>query len=128
MIANTAPKAKKAATPKTKPEAKKVALETAPEASTKAEKPAKKPAKAKAEKPKKLSAINAAAQVMAEALKPLSAKELIEIMAEQGLWRSNAGATPHATLYSAILREIQLKGSASRFARSGQIGKFISNK
>ena len=66
-------------------------------------------------KPKRVSALDAAAQVLAKASKPMRAKELIAAMAEQGLWKSPAGRTPHATLYAAMLRESRDKGSASRF-------------
>ncbi len=64
-------------------------------------------------KPKRLSALDAAAQVLAKAREPMRAQELIAAMAEQGLWKSPGGKTPHATLYSAMLREIdKLKGQA----------------
>ncbi|MFO0840686.1 MAG: hypothetical protein U1D55_19430 [Phycisphaerae bacterium] len=36
--------------------------------------------------------------------------EMIAAMAEQGLWTSPNGKTPHATLYAAILREISAQG------------------
>ena len=49
--------------------------------------------------------------------------ELIEALAEKGYWTSPGGKTPHATLYSAILREINGKGSESRFVKSER-GKF----
>ena len=68
-------------------------------------------------KPKRLSALDAAAQVLAKADKPMRAKELITAMAEQGLWSSPAGKTPHATLYAAMLREERGKGSNSRFRK-----------
>ncbi len=35
----------------------------------------------------------------------------------EGLWTSPNGKTPHATLYSAILREINTKGAESRFTK-----------
>ena len=68
-------------------------------------------------KPKRLSALDAAAQVLANAGKPMRAQELIAAMAEQGLWKSPAGKTPHATLYAAMLREISAKGAAARFRK-----------
>ena len=46
-------------------------------------------------------------------------------MADKNLWTSPGGKTPHATLYSAILREIQTKGSESRFKKTER-GKFRS--
>ncbi len=68
-------------------------------------------------KPKRVSALDAAAQVLAKAEKPMRAQELIAAMAEQGLWTSPAGKTPHATLYAAMLREIAAKGKAARFVK-----------
>ncbi len=68
-------------------------------------------------KPERRSALDAAAQVLAKAEKPMGAQELIAAMAEQGLWKSPAGKTPHATLYAAMLREVAAKGSASRFRK-----------
>jgi len=43
---------------------------------------------------------------------------MIAAMAEQGLWTSPAGKTPHATLYAAILREIGAKGGKARFRKT----------
>jgi len=81
----------------------------------------KKPAKkSKAPKEKKLSAIDAAAQVLAASKEPLNAKEMIEAMSAKALWTSPGGKTPHATLYSAIIREIALKGKESRFMKMEQ--------
>lgn len=81
--------------------------------------PKQKPAKADG----KLSCIDAAAKVLSDAKEPLTTKELIEQMAAKGLWKSANGQTPAATLYSAILREIQKKGAESRFAKADR-GKF----
>ena len=69
------------------------------------------------QKPKRVSALDAAAQVLAKAEKPMRAQELIAAMAEQGLWSSPAGKTPHATLYAAMMRESRDKGTASRFRK-----------
>ena len=80
----------------------------------------------KASEPKadgKMSAIDAAAKVLAEAGKPLTSKEMITAMAEKGYWTSPGGKTPHATLYSAILREITVKGAEARFQKTER-GKF----
>lgn len=76
-------------------------------------------------KPKKLSAIDAAAKALAETRQAMSCKELIETMAAKGYWTSPGGKTPHATLYSAILREINAKGKDARF-RKTERGKFAS--
>jgi len=75
-------------------------------------------------KPKKLSAIDAAAKLLAETGQPMKCKELIEAMAIAGYWTSPKGKTPHATLYAAILREIKAKGKDARFKKSGR-GKFV---
>jgi HB1/ASXL restriction endonuclease-like protein with HTH domain len=80
--------------------------------------------KAKAETgPKKLSAIDAAAKVLAEAGEPMDCQTMIKTMAEKGYWTSPGGKTPAATLYSAILRELQTKGNDSRFKKTER-GKF----
>jgi hypothetical protein len=73
--------------------------------------------KAKEPKAKKVSAIDAAAQVLAASKEPMNCMALVEAMATQGLWSSPGGATPHATLYSAIIREIATKGTESRFVK-----------
>ena len=76
-----------------------------------------KKAATKSDKPKRVSAIDAAAQVLKKTGKPMRAQELIAAMAEQKLWTSPGGKTPHATLYAAILREINTKGNAARFTK-----------
>jgi hypothetical protein len=75
--------------------------------------------------PKKLSALDAAAQVLAAEGRPMTAPELIAAMAERGLWSSPNGKTPAATLYAAILREITTKRDQSRFSRPER-GKFAA--
>ena len=86
----------------------------------------KKPAKPKKPpKEKKLSAIDAAAQVLAASKDPMNCKELVEAMAAKSLWTSPGGKTPHATLYSAIIREIALKGKDSRFVKKDR-GQFAA--
>ena len=66
----------------------------------------------------KLSQLDAAIKVLGEATEPLTTKEMVEAMAAKNLWASPGGKTPHATLYSAILRELQSKGDASRFVKT----------
>lgn len=83
---------------------------------------AMKPAKADG----KLSAIDAAAKVLGETKDPMTTKEMIEAMAAKKYWTSPGGKTPAATLYSAILREIQTKGKDARF-RKTERGKFTLN-
>jgi HB1, ASXL, restriction endonuclease HTH domain len=81
----------------------------------------KRPRKAAAEpKEKKPSALDAAARVLAEEGRPLSCKEMIGTMAIKGYWTSPGGKTPDATLYSAILREIDTKGAEARFVKTGK--------
>ena len=84
------------------------------------EKPSKKKTKPATESPKKLSALDAAAKVLADAGEPMNAKQMIESMTTQGLWKSPGGKTPHATLYSAILREIGTKGAEARFTKTSK--------
>jgi hypothetical protein len=74
-------------------------------------------------KSQKLSALDAAAQVLQEAGTPLSCQEMITAMAEKGYWSSPQGRTPAATLYSAILRELKTKGAAARFRKTDR-GRF----
>ncbi len=74
----------------------------------------------------KLSALDAAAKVLAEASEPLNTKQMVEAMAAKGYWKSPGGATPHATLYSAITREINTKGNAARFKKTER-GHFTTN-
>jgi len=73
--------------------------------------------KSKAKAEGKMSALDAAAKVLAEEGRPMSAKELIEAMAVKGYWTSPGGKTPEATLSAALGNEINKKGDASRFAK-----------
>ena len=94
---------------------------------------AKTPAKAKApkakapkeNKPKKMSCLDAAAQVLKAKGEPMQARAMIEAMAQKKLWSSDA-ATPHATLYAAIIREIAAKGKDARFKKTDR-GHFAFN-
>lgn len=65
---------------------------------------------------KKLSCIEAALKVLGEAEETMNTQEMIAAMMEAGYWASPGGKTPHATLYSAILRELS-KGDESRFIK-----------
>lgn len=91
----------------------------------------KKPRKAKVTKDesatageKKLSCVGAALKVLAESGQPLNAKEMIEAMESKGYWTSPGGKTPHATLYSAILRDLA-GGDAGRFVKTER-GRFAA--
>jgi hypothetical protein len=72
---------------------------------------------------KKLSAIDAAAKVLAETGQPMGCKEMIEAMAQKGYWSSPGGKTPASTLYSGITKEIATKGKESRFKKTDR-GRF----
>ncbi len=85
-----------------------------------------KPKAAKPDKPKRLSALDAAAQVLAKSDKPMTSQALIDAMAERKLWTSPGGKTPAATLYAAMLREVAAKGRESRFKKVDR-GLFIAS-
>lgn len=104
---------------------KKIAKKTETAAVTKASKAPK--AKATKKRDGKTSALDAAAQVLAESKEPMGTKSMIEQMAAKGLWTSPGGQTPHATLYSAILREINTKGADARFVKTDR-GRFTIRK
>jgi hypothetical protein len=72
---------------------------------------------------RKLSALDAAAKILAEVGQPMSCKELIEAMAQEGYWSSPGGKTPASTLYSGIIKEIATKGKESRFQKTDR-GRF----
>ena len=74
---------------------------------------------------KRMSALDAAAKVLCEYTEPLSVKQIVESMSQRGYWQSPGGKTPHATLYSAMLREIAGKGTESRFIKIER-GKFTA--
>ena len=73
--------------------------------------------------PKKLSALDAAAKVLAETGTPMTCKELIGAMAAKGYWASPGGKTPEATLCAAVWREVAVKGQQSRFVKTSP-GRF----
>ncbi len=79
--------------------------------------------KPKAKRANTMSALDAAAKVLAETKRPMNAKEMIEAMDEKGYWRSPGGATPWSTLYAALLRELKSKGKDARFHKVAR-GKF----
>lgn len=88
---------------------------------------AKKAKKTNADKPKRVSGLDAAAKVLEESGQPMTTKEMVEAAEAKGYWKSPGGKTPHATVYSAIIREIAAKGSESRFSKTER-GKFTRNK
>ena len=104
-----------------------------PKAVTKVGRPAKatkKPKKGKVatqakqdgQKGQRLSGLDAAAKVLAESKEPMTCRQIVEVAFEKGYWKAS-GKTPHATIYSAIIREIAAKDKDSRFRKTGR-GKF----
>jgi len=77
-------------------------------------------------KAKRLSALDAAAQVLASSKEPRNTKSLIAEMEKKGLWTSPGGKTPAATLYAAIIREIGTKKREARFIKTER-GLFTIN-
>lgn len=71
----------------------------------------------------RMSALSAAAVVLAASPQPMNCKELIAAMQAQGLWTSPGGKTPEATLHAAITRTIKERGEAARFAKVAR-GRF----
>ncbi len=84
------------------------------------------PAKAKQKTKGTLSGLDAAAKVLAEAGEPLRSKQIVETMLAKGYWTTN-GKTPAATIYAAMLREIQTKGKDARFKKTDR-GLFTLNR
>jgi len=78
---------------------------------------------AKQAKPKRISGLTAAFMVLVDANAELSAGAIVEKAAQKGWWKSDA-ATPAATIYAAMIREIATKGDKSRFERGEKRGTF----
>ena len=125
MAPKTNPKPHAKAT-KPKKDGKPAAKATQPEAATPAVEAQPGPesvAQAKTTKaatdapPKKVSALDAAAQVLAESGEAMTTQAMIQAMAAKGYWTSPGGQTPAATLYSAILRELTTKRDQARFVK-----------
>ena len=104
--------------------------EPTPKASTPKGRKAKAPkadtplVKEDADKPRKLSALDAADKVLQEAGQPMNCQEMIQAMAAKGYWSSPSGKTPAATLYSALLREVKTKANQARFQKAAR-GQFV---
>ena len=77
----------------------------------------------KEEKKKSLSLLGAAAAVLENSDEAMSVSGIIKTAKEKGLWTPGEGETPEQTLYSAIVREIKVKGETSRFKKDGR-GRF----
>jgi hypothetical protein len=72
---------------------------------------------------KKLTILDAAAKVLAAKGEAMNTRDMIDAMAATKLWKSPNGQTPSATLYAAILREINSKGKDARFKKTER-GRF----
>lgn len=68
-------------------------------------------------KPRNVSLLDAAAQMLAESTEPMNVKQMLDAVTAKDLWSSPKGKTPLATLAAAILREAQTKGVESRFRK-----------
>ena len=86
-----------------------------------------KPVKPKTKKTKdKLSGLDAAVKVLTEVGQPMKCGDMVDQMLSKGYWQTN-GATPSATIYSAVIREIRDKGDESRFRKVDR-GSFELNQ
>jgi hypothetical protein len=103
-----------AAEPEVNPTVEVVTGQPVPEAT-----PAKRSRKAAGEpKPKRVSLLDAAIEILRRKGEPMRTKELVAEAAAAGLWTSPAGRTPEATLFSALLREIATKGDQARVKKA----------
>ena len=73
-----------------------------------------------------MSGLDAAYKVLSEAGQPMNARQICDLAVEKGYWEPQ-GATPDATLSSAMLTEMKKKGDTSRFERVGK-GLFAARK
>ena len=111
---------------KSNPKIRKTVKKAPAKAPSRSKKRSVKKTTAKAAKPKRVSGLDAAARVLEESGQPMTAREMVEAAEAKGYWKSPGGKTPHATIYSAIIREITKKGDASRFTKTDR-GKFTAN-
>jgi hypothetical protein len=73
-----------------------------------------------------MSGLDAAYKVLSEAGQPMNARQICDMAVVKGYWEPQ-GATPDATISSAILAEMKKKGDESRFERVGK-GLFAARK
>ena len=90
-----------------------VPADATPARATKAKKTAAEP------KAKKVSGLDAAYEVLKARGEPMTCKAIVDEMLAKGMWKTG-GKTPSATIYSAMLREIDSKPGESRFTKSGR--------
>ncbi|HMO92750.1 MAG TPA: winged helix-turn-helix domain-containing protein, partial [Pirellulaceae bacterium] len=98
--------------------AKKATKAQTAKAATKNTPVAKRDAKESKPDGKKISQIEAAIIVLGKSKDAMNCKAMVEAMQVAGLWSSQKGATPDATLYASILREINAKGKDARFRKT----------
>ena len=90
------------------------------DAAVKAAEETRRAKKAKAAKPegeRKPGCLDAAVRVLQEAGKPMQCGAIVEQALAKGYWHTK-GATPGATLYAAVIREVAAKGAKARFRRA----------
>ena len=108
-------KTKTAKTTKTACDAKKPTKAQTAKVATKNATVANPAAKESKTETKRMSQIEAAIVVLGKSKDAMNCKAMVEAMQVDGLWSSPGGATPEATLYASILREINTKGKDARF-------------
>ena len=114
------------AVPATEPETEAVDAEIPSEAAEGADAP--NPAPESGGSPeKKLSLLNAALQVLKRSRTPLSTKEILAQVIEEGLWSPNGAKTPEQSLYSAFFREIKEKETPRVRKSAARRGAFEFN-
>jgi hypothetical protein len=82
-------------------------------------KKAKEPKEPKEPKARKVSGLDAAFEVLKAKGEPMTCKAIVDEMLAKGMWKTG-GKTPSATIYSAMIREIDTKPGESRFAKTGR--------
>jgi len=100
----------------------KAAKKDAPKPKAKKDVPQAKDKKAKSaggKQAKRLSQIDTAARVLAEAKEPMNCMAMVDAMQAKGYWASPGGKTPQQTLYASILRDIR-KGKDARFVKAAR--------
>ena len=71
-----------------------------------------------------MTLLDATAIILKEKRRDMSTKEIILAIQEKKLW-TTSGSTPWLTLATALKRDMERHGSASRFKRAAERGKFM---
>jgi len=77
-----------------------------------------KPAKERKSAAPRKSLASAAVLVLAQAKGPMNAKAIVDAAVAAGWYEPGKGKTPHATLYSSMLREARDDGDKARFRKA----------